>query len=279
MPKSSTPQRGIFPYFGVNTDKPGRFSPMVTPAMMRGRSLFGIPMKSSFTGQEVTDEQLQQYINEAISEVEHVLDLYITPQDFEDRYDFYRHGMTWNYNYLKLRHPNVLTVTAVELAFTNEDKNFDGNSAALIQFPLEHVHVMPEEGVIQLVPAFGTSLSGFLLSAFSGTQFHALRAMGINDFPGGLRVKYTCGFEEGKIPALIVGLIETIAAYRMLSVLGPILFPHNSVGISIDGVSQSTSTPGPAFLKQRLDELDKVKNELMDAAKGYYQRRFLVDYV
>lgn len=296
MPRSRTPRRGIYPYFSTtdNETSGGRFLPMVTPEKMRKQALFGIPLKSSFTNEEVSDEQIQVYIDEAISEVEHILDLYIEPQTFSDRYDFRRHGFTWNYNYIKLRHPNVLCVEKVQLSFTNEDQveepekdidctgqEFAGRSGAtpLIDFPIEHVHVLPQEGVVQLVPAFGTSLSGFLISAFSGTQFHALRAIGINDFPGGLRIKYTCGFEKGKIPALIVGLIETIAAYRLLSILGPILFPHNSVGISIDGVSQSTSTPGPAFLAQRLNELEKIKNDLMDAAKGYYQRKFLIDYI
>ena len=291
MPRSRTPRRGIYPYMSTSdNNKSGRFHDMITPAKMRKQSLFGIPMKSSFTGEAIEDEQIQFYIDEAVSEVEHILDLYIEPQQFSDRYDFKRHGFTWNYNYIKLRHPNVLCIEKVQLSFSNEDgpdeenidcegQEFTGNAASpLVDFPIEHVHLLPQEGVVQLVPAFGTSLSGFLISAFSGTQFHALRAVGINDFPGGVRIKYTCGFEKGKIPALIVGLVETIAAYRMLSVLGPILFPHNSVGISIDGVSQSTSTPGPAFLAQRLGELEKIKNDLMDAAKGYYQRKFLIDH-
>ena len=102
--------------------------------------------------------------------------------------------------------------------------------------------------------------------------------MGVTDFPGGIRIKYTCGFEEGKVPAAISGLIENIAAYRMLSILGPVIFPLNSVGISIDGVSQSTGTAGPQFLQSRLKDLERIIDEQKKAVKTYYQRGLLVDW-
>lgn len=277
MPISRTPKITPFPVWSTDEIEPKvtRFSPLPTPAIMKSKMLFGIPLRSSLTGEEVTDDALQSFINEAISEIEHTLDLYITPVRFTEKHDYIRENFTWNYNYLKLNHPNICEVEAVELSFTNE---IDGSAQPFVSFPLEHVHVMPQEGTIQLVPAFGTSLSGFLLSAFSGTQFHALRAIGITNFPGGVRVTYTAGFEEDKVPAVLTALIETIAAMRTLSALGPILFPHNSTSISIDGTSQSVGTLGPAFLRQRLEELEKQKQEQLDAAKGYYQRRFLLDW-
>jgi hypothetical protein len=137
---------------------------------------------------------------------------------------------------------------------------------------------MPEEGTIQLVPAFGTSLSGFLLSAFSGTQFHALRAIGMTNFPGGVRVSYTCGFEKDKVPAVLTALIETIAAMRLLSILAPILFPLNSTSIGIDGTSQSVATMGPAFFQIRYRDLQDQYTRQLAAAKGYYERSFLLDW-
>jgi hypothetical protein len=230
-------------------------------------------LKSAFTNQTLSDDQLQRYINESVSEVEHTLDLYITPVKFTEKHDYLRHNFTWNYNYIKLNHPNVYSVLKVELTFTN-----DPDQQGFVNFPLEHVHLMPEEGVIQLVPAFGTSLSGFLLSAFSGTQFHALRAIGMTNFPGGVRVSYEAGFKEGKVPAVLTALIETISAIRTLSSLGPVLFPHNSTSIGIDGTSQSVSTLGPAFFQNRLKDLQTQKTEQMEAAKTYYQRRFLIDW-
>lgn len=278
MPISKTPKITPYPVWATEEKEPKveRFAPIPDATIMRNKLLFGIPLRSSFTGEEVTDDTLNSFVSEAISEVEHLLDLYITPVKFTEKHDYIRQNFTWNYNYLKTNHPNICTVEAVELSFTN-DLTPDAENT-FVDFPLEHVHVMPQEGTIQLVPAFGTSLSGFLLSAFSGTQFHALRAIGLTNFPGGVRVTYTAGFEKDKVPAVITGLIETIAAIRTLSALGPILFPHNSTSISIDGTNQSVGTLGPAFLRQRLEELEQQKERQLDAAKGYYQRRFLVDW-
>ena len=255
------------------TPKVDRFNPLPTPTTLRQGALFGIPMQSAFTNDSVTDEQLQRYINEAISEVEHLLDLYITPVKFKEKHDYLRHNFTWNYNYLKLNHPNVYSILSVQLSFTNDIEN-----TPFVDFPLEHVHLMPQEGVIQLVPAFGTSLSGFLLSAFSGTQFHALRAIGITNFPGGIRITYEAGFPDGQCPAVLTALIETIAGIKTLSMLGPILFPQNSTSIGIDGTSQSVSTLGPAFFQNRLADLEKQRATQTEAAKTYYQRSFLVDW-
>jgi hypothetical protein len=275
MPKSKTDPQGIYPVWAKNgEDTTGQFSRyglVPSAADMKSRALFGIPLTSQLTGETVSDDMIKHYINAAISELEHELDLYITPVTFEEKHDYSRHEFTWSYNYLKLNHPNVICVESVELSFSNDQQ------PGFIDFPLEFVHLMPQEGVIQLVPAFGTSLSGFLLSAFSGTQFHALRQGGLTGFPGGVRVKYQAGFEEGKVPTAIISLIENMAAYKLLTFIGPLLFPYNSIGISIDGTSQSVSSPGPQFLAQRIRDLEGIIEKGKDAVKSYYQKRWSFD--
>ena len=277
MPLSKTPRTGIYPVWAKDgEDTSGtfdRYMPLPTPLKLKTRALFGIPLTSQLTGETMPDEMIKHYIDSAISEIEHELDLYITPVTFEEKHDYRRHEFTWNYNYLKLNHPNVISVEEVQLSFSNDPTNL-----GFVQFPIEHVHLMPQEGIIQLVPAFGTSLSGFLLSAFSGTQFHALRAIGLDSFPGGVRVKYQAGFEKDKIPASIVELVENMAAYKLLTFIGPLLFPHTSIGVSMDGVSQSVGTPGPQFLAVRIKDLASIIEKQKDVIKGYYQRRWNIDF-
>lgn len=277
MPTSKTPRQGIYPLWAKDgEDTSGhfeRYMPLPSPTDLRNRSLFGIPLTSSLTNQSLSDDAIKHYIDAAISQLEHELDLYITPVTFEEKHDYNRHEFNWNYNYLKLNHPNVIAVEEVQLSFSNDQTNL-----GFVQFPMEHVHLMPQEGVIQLVPAFGTSLSGFLLSAFSGTQFHALRAIGLDNFPGAVRVKYQAGFEKDKVPAAIVSLIENVAAYNVLTFIGPLIFPHTSVGVSIDGVSQSVGTPGPQFLANRINDLNNIIQTQKDAVKGYYQKRWNIDF-
>jgi len=273
---SNTPPIEIFPYRATEQFEPSveRYRPLPTVCDIKDNKLFGIPLKSSLTGQEMKDKTIQFYIDAAISEIEHMLDLYITPVKFLETHDYERSRFTWSYNYMKLDHPNVLNISKVELSFSNNPQ-----APGFVSFPLEYVYVRPQEGVIQLVPAFGTSLSGFLLSAFSGTQFHALQAVGATNFPGGVRVEYTAGFAHDKVPASICQMIECMAAINILSTLGPILFPSNSISIGIDGASQSTSTMGPKYLNDRIDQLKEERDRHIDVAKGYYQRRFLIDQI
>ena len=276
MGMSNTPPIEIFPYRATEQFEPSveRYCALPTVCDIKDNKLFGIPLKSALTGQEMKDKTIQFYINSAISEIEHMLDLYITPVKFLETHDYERSRFTWSYNYMKLDHPNVLNISKVELSFSNNPQ-----APGFVSFPLEHVYVRPQEGVIQLVPAFGTSLSGFLLSAFSGTQFHALQAVGATNFPGGVRVEYTAGFAHDKVPASICQMIECMAAINILSTLGPILFPSNSISIGIDGASQSTSTMGPKYLNDRIDQLKEERDRHIDVAKGYYQRRFLIDQI
>ena len=275
MADSKTPIKQPFPLQHVEEIGPkvSRFCKLPTPDMLKKTKLFGIPLCSSLTGEELSEEAMDFYLNSAISEIEHTLDLHITPVKFRETHDYRSKSFTWSYNYMKLDHPNVLSVEKVELSFSNNQE-----SEGFVQFPMEFVYVKPQEGTIQLVPAFGSSISGFLLSAFSGTQFHALRAIGVTDFPGGIRVEYTAGFLIDKVPYLICEAVETLAAINVLSALGPVLFPNTSTSIGIDGTSQSVGGFGPKHLNDRIQQLEAERDRVMKALSGYYQRGFLVDY-
>lgn len=271
---TKTPEVNPFPLGSIDQNGVNRYASIPLPADMRRRSLFGIPLKSNLTGQVVEDATLQDYINEAISEIEHELDLYITPVQFAERHDYDQEMQFWSFGYLKLNHAPILNVNKFQLTFSNGSP---GNP--LVDLPLEFVHVQPQDGTIQLVPATGVSIAGFVASIYSGLGYHAFNSGAITHWPGAVNVEYTAGFPAGKVPALLTGLIENLAAYKFLSTLGPILFPYNSIGISIDGTSQSTGTMGPAFLNQRLSELEKIIASQKESARGYYQKRFLIDYL
>ena len=272
---NETPTISQFPIWSTEQEPTAtRYLPIPTATILKEGVLFGIPLRSALTNQELGDPAIERFIAEAVSEVEHTLDLYITPVTFQEKHDYNKELFMWSFAYIKLNHPNIIKVKQLAISFNN---SFEQPTA--IDFPKEHIHVMPQEGVVQLVPATGTTLGGFVLSIFFGVQFHAMRLANILDYPGSIRIAYEAGFENDKVPALLVALIETIAAIRILSSLGPILFPHNSVSVSIDGVSQGSSNPGPQYLRTRIEELQKQKEEQMSAAAGYYQRKFLIDYL
>lgn len=274
MTISKTNQVQPFPSWATDQNGANRYLPIPTAAKMKKQSLFGVPLQSRLTGETVEDATLETYISESISEIEHELDLYITPTQFAERHDYSREMQFWSFGYLQLHHSPILNVNKFQLTFNN------GQAAnPLVDMPLEFIHVQPQDGTIQLVPASGVSISGFVASVYSGLGYHAFNSQQISSWPGAILVEYTAGFPEGQVPALLAGLIESLAAYRFLSTLGPVLFPYSSVGISIDGTSQSVGTAGPAFLQQRLSELEKIVQRQKEAARGYYQKRFLLSYL
>lgn len=278
MSITKTPTHSPFPAFEIEQDpSSNRYSHIPTPETLKQTVLFGIPLRSFLTGQEVSDEAIQHFIDESISEIEHILDLYITPVTFRERHDYNRELQFWSWGYVKVDHGPILDMSKFQLTFNNGSGA--PGSFPLIDIPLEYIHIQPQEQTVQLVPAQGVTVSGFVASIYSGMAYHALGAGGIQMWPGAILVEYRAGFEKDKVPALLSGLISNMAAIKMLSVMGPILFPHNGVSISIDGTSQSTSTLGPGFLQNRLKDLQDLANQQMEAAKSYYQKRFLLDYI
>lgn len=275
MALTNTPPATLFPVDSIQQDaSTSRYVALPTPADMRRRSLFGIPLRSYFTQEEITDATLQDYINQSISEVEHELDLYISPVTFSEKQDYNREMQFWSFGYVKLNHSPIIQVNKFEISFNNGQ-----SPTPLISIPLEFVYVQSQEGTVQLVPAYGVSIAGFVASIYSGMGYHAFNSQAINQWPGAISVEYVAGFPIDKVPALLVGLIENLAAYKFLSTLGPVLFPYNSIGISIDGVSQSTGNAGPQFLQSRLADLEKIIQTQKEAARTQYLKRFLIDYL
>ena len=264
------PDRAIDQEVGVE-----RYLPLPTPESMRYTTLFGLPLRSFLTGEEISNEAISHFITEAVSEVETELGLFLSPVTFEERHDYNREMMTQSWGYFKVNNGPILDVSSFVITFNNGVPQ----GIPLIEIPLEFIHVQPGEQSVQLVPAMGMTISGLIISIYSGMGFHAFNSQVISNWPGAVKIVYRAGFEEGKCPAILTGLVENLATYKLLSIMGPLLFPHNSTSIGIDGTSQSVGTLGPAFLAQRLSELEKIVQSQKEAARGYFQKRFLVDYL
>jgi hypothetical protein len=277
MAKSKTPKRESFPSWNIS-QTPGiaRYSTLPTPTDLRNIDLFGLPLTSAWGGAALSDAAIQSYLDASISELEHELDLYIMPVQFSERHDFVQDFHNWNFNYIKLNHPNVIEVTKVEIKLSNDDT---ATNLPRIAFPLEFVHILPQEAALQLVPSYGTTISGFIMSMITGASFYTLFSLNLSNIPGALMVEYTAGFEENKVPAAISSLIRMIAAAKILSSLGPVFSPINSQSVSIDGTGQSASTPGTQIFAGRIADLDKQIAAAKEAIKSQYQRRILIDYI
>lgn len=272
---SNSPLNPPFPFMNSEQEQPSvtRYLPLPNAQTLKETSLFGIPLKSALTGQTISDNTLNDYITKAISRLEHELNIFITPVVFEERHDYDREIWTQQYAWIKLNNSPILNCQSVQLNFGNGTP-----LPPLVEFPLEFVYVNGQEGAIRLVPVLGTATSGFVLSSFAGAQWMALVAMGVFNFPGAVLVKYRAGFEPDKVPAMISGLIEKMAALMALSALGHLIFPYSSIGIGLDGTSQSVGTPGIQFLTGRIADLKEQVQQELDAARNYYQKKLLIDF-
>ena len=274
MPISNTPHNKPFPFMEKEHEgKIERYLPLPTVQTLKDTSLFGIPLKSAFTGETIPDTTLADCILKAVSELEHALNIFIMPVQFEERHDYNREIWTQQYAWQKLNNSPILDVQSVELSFGNGTP-----LPPLVSFPLEFCYVNSQEGAIRLVPVLGTPTSGFILSSFAGAQWNALLAAGIFEFPGAVKVIYRAGFDLCKIPAMIAGLIEKMAAYQALMILAPLLFIYTSVSIGIDGTSQSSSNMGSQFLALRLTGLKAEIDSELDIARNYYLKSFIIDF-
>jgi len=273
MSKTNTPDIPIYPFQATELDNSvDRYGEIPTVQTMRDVYLFGVPLKSSLTGQEVNDTMIQTFINAAIGQLEMDLNITITPTTFDERHDWIRQQWTHSFGWLKPNHRPIINVSEMSIVFSNDEQRS-------VTFPNEFIYVNSQDAAIQVVPAIGTSMQGFLVSVFAGSQMWALYSQNLGSFPGAIRVVYKAGFEKDKIPYMISSLIGLIASYKLLTNIGPLIFPFGSYSIGADGLSQSISSPGPQFLAQRINDLkDQIEQE-MQIARHYFLASPQIDWL
>ena len=260
-----TPKLPPFPERSVSVEKGlTRFETLVTPDLLKADFLFGIPLKSNLTKQELSNDTLRRYIIRAVSRLETELKINISPVKYTDRYDY----NLWDYqkyNFIQINHWPILQVESFRGKYPN--------AVDFIQFPQEWLSVYNEFGMFQLTPTNGAITQFFLTN---DATYLPLLLGSRAQWPQLWEITYTSGFENDKIPAMINNLIAQNAALQALRILNPILFPYTSYGIGIDGTSQSVGGPGPQLFTERINEIKEDYAELMSIAKSYWNRRLLM---
>jgi hypothetical protein len=265
-PKSTQPS---FPPAGTGGHdiEPGflRFLTLPSAQTVKDNQLFGIPLRSALTKETLKDATIEKAIVKAISEIEHTLKLFISPVTIKQE----RHNYSWDnfyyqFGFLQLNHRPILEVQKLEVSIPSA---FDNEN--LVEWPSAWIKPYNEHGTLQLVPLTGSG-SILVTQVGSGASF-PVRLFNADNYPQFWAVTYRVGFENDKVPAMIVELIEILTAIDILSLIGPVAFPYNSYSINLDGLGQAVSTPGPQWFVGRLEQLNKRKDELMDAAKSYYE--------
>jgi hypothetical protein len=264
FPPSGTDGHDIEPGFK-------RYMPLPTVQDIKDNQLFGIPLQSALTKQKLSDTTIQKAIVKVISELEHELKLYISPVTIKrERHNYHWNEFYYAFGYLQLLQRPVLEVQKLEVSIpsSNDPEN-------LVEWPTQWLKTYNDHGTIQLVPMSGSG-SLVVTQVSNGASF-PIRYFNADNYPQFWAVTYRAGFENDKVPAAIVELVEICTAIKILGLIGPVLFPYNSYSINMDGLGQAVSTPGPQWFAGRLQELEKRRDELKDAVRSYYELKWAID--
>ena len=267
MPSNDpTPPISVFPQRATQVE-PGfsRYEALVDPKQLRDTYLFGIPLKSNLTGQELEDSDLQSFIIRAISVVEHELRIHISPVVVTEPHNY----NLWDYtqfNFMALHQWPIIQVIAIRGKFPNTQE--------FMLFPMEWYTVDPESGYVRLAPTNGSITQFFLTNE---AAYLPLILGSRTYWPHLWEVEYLTGFDNDKIPAAVNHLIGTGAALMVLELLGSVMFPYAGYSIGIDGASQSVSTPGPQFFQARIANMREDYQRLLKTLKDYYGKTIILE--
>jgi hypothetical protein len=257
-----------------------RVEPLITPAQLKRKHLFGIPlvsgMKDPITNRadRLTDDDLKVYIHSAVSTAETETGLLIFPTQIKEKHAWDRQEYD-SFGYFRLNRRPCNSVESITVNLSNNDD--------IYMVPLEWVETANlHKGQLNIIPltialtngnptAIPTTAGGaLLLSVFQG------KSQWVAAF---WQIVYTCGFPDGQVPIPINELIGTIAAMDVLSQLASTYGKSSGSSLSIDGASQSVSTPGPEIFTKRMADLAEKREMLVNKMKNYYGLKFFSDNV
>jgi hypothetical protein len=289
-PYSTYPQRATTQ--GTDGKPTGftRVEPWIDPQRLRDEFLFGIPLVSPQTKQQMSDGTIKNIIRRAAANVELKCKIDVFPVQRVFRDAFERVKLTQGFNQLQLPNGNVQSIQEIAIRATNTTStpNFDvsidseAQGSLLYSLPLSWIDMNQiNKGIIHFVPlSVGTtsSLTG-VSGVSSGAATPLLMALqNLPYVPAFWCITYTSGFSENSIPEPINELIACYACMEVLGLLGP-LNKYNSQSISIDASSQSTSGPGNQLYVVRYQQLQEKAKNLEDLImKRFTKRIFMTNF-
>lgn len=267
-----------YPVGAVDSDW-GRTEPLIDEIKLKNRFLFGIPLYSAIKdpvtkkAQVMTPDLITDYIDRAAGTVESETGLIIFPTQFAERHplDYQEYK---SFGYFKTEQRPVSSLERLAVVATDETQVYD--------IPLEWIdkgrlHV----GQINILPLTlalatsqgpggggaviggGTSISPAIIMSCFSQQW-------ISNF---FTITYTAGFDKGKIPKVVNDLIGTVAAMDILGMLAS-TYRNTSGSLSMDGLAQSSSGPGPEVFAFRLQQLGEKRKSLTAMLKTLYGQTF-----
>lgn len=212
-----------------------RVGPLITVQELKDTYLHGLEFKDK-NGKELGKESFQTYIDNAVSMLEHYLDISITRQSIIENADYMLNQYA-DWGYMTVANYPVIEITKLEQVYFRDDT---GEPETLQEIPGNWIRIQEHDGIMRLIPnaRFPASLQ------VSQTGNYFPEVMRTEMVPHLWRIHYDYGFKDGCIPVLINEAIARIAAMQSLIIGGALALGAGIAGtsISIDGLSQSVQT-------------------------------------
>jgi len=260
----------IYPVHAENTSGlMRRCEPFLTPEALVSRFLKGIPLRFR-NGDKFTPDELKDRIHLAMNEVELLLGTVITREQFKDKVPF-------DYNlykaYIHIMAPTRPVISLEHLAIVSSD----GNN--IFEIPPTWVETANfSKGLVNVIPLLAAYGVNSVQGAVGNAGIAFLTVIdGLNWVPAYWQINYTAGLstKEGNVPVPVNELIGTVAAIAILSEIAPNNV-WNSQSQTQDGISQSSSGPGPRVYELRIAELEKKKEDLVKKLKAIFSTRYFL---
>lgn len=247
-----------------------RCEPLLTPEQLISRFLKGIPLRLQ-NGDFFTPDEFKDQIMIAMNDAELLIGRTITREAFKEKLPF-DYSLYRSYIHIRAEHGPIVSLE--QLAIVSADNN------TIFEIPPTWIEAANFSknlvNVIPLLAAYGVnSVQGAVGNA--GIAFLTV-IDGLNWVPAYWQIKYTAGLsnKEGLVPVPVNELIGIIAAIKILSMLA-VLFIHTSQSLSQDGISQSSSGPGPRIYQLRIEELMIQRDELIRKLKAIFSSKYFID--
>lgn len=212
-----------------------KVEPIVDVEKLKSVYLFGIVVKDA-DGNVLPDSAYQTFIDNAVSMLEHDLDISMSPVIGEVEYKDYRLNDYKDWGFMYLNNYPVISLTSLEMVFYKDDA---GGDLAVQQIPDNWIRLQRHDGIIRLVPN-----SRFPASLQVGAHGFFPELLKSTLVPHAWKITYDHGFEDGCVPKIINNLIAGLAAMQVFQVAGSLVLGAGiaSSSLGIDGLSQSINT-------------------------------------
>jgi hypothetical protein len=241
-----------------------RVEPLLTPEKLKSRFLKGIDLS------QYDPDELKDKIDLAINEVELLIDTTLTPVKRKQKYAFDRE-LYINFIHIMTHFGPILQIDKLSIQSSNNKNIFEipPDWVEAANFFQKQINVIP------LTVVGATGISSGQPTGAAGLAFIAAMNGGIDWVPAYWEIEYTTGvcLKEGHVPLVVNQLIGAVAAIEILGNLGAQNL-NTSVSVSHDGISQSSSNPGPAIYQTRIGELQAKKDELEKQLRRIFYNKY-----